>query len=495
MQYTTEIYIEYQYPGMGLDTSTFSISYTFYDQNWFVISEEDEKAQSEQPSKLDGIATFDDWDSLTDDDWVFLIWQEDFIYDSTEQQETTEIAQTEDSIRSTAWDTQISIIFENESDATVELFWHDYEGNLVSYGTIEAKARMPMTTYATHPWSATGSGKLTIDGEAVFVPKSEDDNRTIIIAQEMTNTMSVVNIEGNYECMLYSGDQKNDWHYVIISATEDSNVFIWKNKANVSWTLTKIETSTTLFKVSEDCPYFNNGHTTAMLELDANGAVTGIHGPWNELYTKTGDSQLVKESRTSTLNSNKEHLLSVGHDELEDDRFFQVGEEGIAGHTCEGWNEIIKGLSASDFKQKYVDLWDVQTILDVYSCFDDETVWGFIGGLTKGDWYAVTRPEWNAFAEGLGSSGFKLILDECNTEEILGIFSQLDDENIVAYFEGLTEAEWRTTTPSMWRAIGWTWSSQDFKELLDTCTADEIAWIFSNFGPELYKKYYDGLTE
>ena len=31
LQYTSEILIEYQYPGMQLDTSSFFVSYTFYD--------------------------------------------------------------------------------------------------------------------------------------------------------------------------------------------------------------------------------------------------------------------------------------------------------------------------------------------------------------------------------------------------------------------------------------------------------------------------------
>ena len=43
---------------------------------------------------------------------------------------------------------------------------------------------MAMTTYATHPWSAqTASGKVEIDGEAVFVPAASDNGRTIYIAE------------------------------------------------------------------------------------------------------------------------------------------------------------------------------------------------------------------------------------------------------------------------------------------------------------------------
>ena len=92
----------------------------------------------------------------------------------------------QESIRSTAWGTRVYVTFQNDSGAAVELFWHDYSGNLVSYGTIAAGAGMNMYTYATHPWSVTGSGDLTVDGEAIFVPEAGDDQRTIVIAQEWT---------------------------------------------------------------------------------------------------------------------------------------------------------------------------------------------------------------------------------------------------------------------------------------------------------------------
>jgi len=52
----------------------------------------------------------------------------------------------------------------------------------VSYGTIAAGGMMNMWTYATHPWSATGAGNLSVDGDAVFVPEAGDHKRTIVIA-------------------------------------------------------------------------------------------------------------------------------------------------------------------------------------------------------------------------------------------------------------------------------------------------------------------------
>jgi hypothetical protein len=163
--------------------------------------------------------------------------------------------------------------------------------------------------------------------------------------------------------------------------------------------------------------------------------------------------------------------------------------------TVSEYAVVIASWSSTDFKKKFCDYMTTEEILHAFSAASDEILWKFIAGLTKEDWYSMTRAEWNAFAQGLGSSGFKVILDGCTTEELIGIFSQLSEKNIIAYYEGLTEEEWRSTTPAEWRAIGWTWSSQDFKSLLDNCTADEIAWIFSNFSEKLYEKYYSGLTD
>ena len=137
-----------------------------------------------------------------------------------------------------------------------------------------------------------------------------------------------------------------------------------------------------------------------------------------------------------------------------------------------------------------------EEILYAFSEACDKITWKFIEGLTKDDWYSMTRAEWNALAEGLGSSGFKIILDGATTEELMGIFNQLDEENIIAYYEGLTDEDWEKTTPAEWRLIGYTWESSDFKRyILDQCTFEQIIYIFSNFGEDLYEKYYSGLNE
>merc|ERR1711862_420033 len=84
--------------------------------------------------------------------------------------------------RSETWNEPVNVLFSNESKEAVELFWHDYSGNEVSYGTIAAGGTKRMHTYATHPWSATGpSGAFTVDAEAVWVPVAADTDRVIYI--------------------------------------------------------------------------------------------------------------------------------------------------------------------------------------------------------------------------------------------------------------------------------------------------------------------------
>jgi hypothetical protein len=107
--------------------------------------------------------------------------------------------------------------------------------------------------------------------------------------------------------------------------------------------------------------------------LDEDGKATGINGPWGELYTKMDSLVTPKVGMAPTL--------EFGED-FEDDKFFHVGEDEIAGHTSEEWNDLIKSMSASDFKKKYIDTMDTQTIFDVFACFDDATIAAFEKGLT-----------------------------------------------------------------------------------------------------------------
>ena len=202
-------------------------------------------------------------------------------------------------------------------------------------------------------------------------------------------------------------------------------------------------------------------------------------GLFDETEPKTMDFLNLLDDLEGQFSEEEEEKPKLGAAQTESEP-----EEEVAGHTCSEWKDIISSVSASVFKKAHVDYMDVKTIFKVFSCFEEETVkdfeenltkqdwkeltpnefaviiatwsssdlkktffdqmtkdeilyafseacdkitWKFIGGLTKEDWYSMTRAEWNAFAEGLGSSGFKAILDGATTEELMGIFSQLDE--------------------------------------------------------------------
>lgn len=71
-------------------------------------------------------------------------------------------------------------------DEAVNVFWHDYSGNLRQWFTIQPNQSFQQSTYATHPWSATcASGVQLLTGdEKVFVPTANDDEATLIIRRQ-----------------------------------------------------------------------------------------------------------------------------------------------------------------------------------------------------------------------------------------------------------------------------------------------------------------------
>merc|ERR1711962_1091393 len=95
-------------------------------------------------------------------------------------------------------------------------------------------------------------------------------------------------VEGDYEQT--SPPSSNDWHFVKITAKPGSDkVFIWKNKAGVTWELilTNMEENfgvlLLVFKVGEDCPYVQLGYTQARLFVREDRIeIEGPHG----IYTK-----------------------------------------------------------------------------------------------------------------------------------------------------------------------------------------------------------------
>ena len=67
-------------------------------------------------------------------------------------------------------------------------------------------------------------------------------------------------------------------------------MYRWSNRANVKWTLTQRPFEADKFIVGTDCPYYNDGHTVATINIDNKGKVVSIAGPWNEIYRKVSSN-------------------------------------------------------------------------------------------------------------------------------------------------------------------------------------------------------------
>jgi hypothetical protein len=93
-------------------------------------------------------------------------------------------------------------------------------------------------------------------------------------------------ILGTYECHAYDGTpQKNDWHSVTITRLSDAEIQ-WANKAGGKWKLIATPQRTVL-AVGQDCPYFKRGHTAVTVVWNGS-QVSGLYGPHNEFYAKSG---------------------------------------------------------------------------------------------------------------------------------------------------------------------------------------------------------------
>ena len=114
----------------------------------------------------------------------YLFPTETELAETEEHPTPTDLAQTV--YRSQHDHTPVHNGFYNESAQWVELFWHDYSGNTVSYGTIAPGGWKGMNTFATHPWSAvlTNGMRVNIDGKYIFNPIAYDDGRTIYIVNQ-----------------------------------------------------------------------------------------------------------------------------------------------------------------------------------------------------------------------------------------------------------------------------------------------------------------------
>jgi len=92
-------------------------------------------------------------------------------------------------------------------------------------------------------------------------------------------------------------------------------------------------------------------------------------------------------------------------------------------------------------------------------------------------------------------SEFKLVLDKMTDfNDIIHVFEMLTDKQIYGYWTGLSESEWRQTTPDQWRAMVLFLDTQGFKSFVDEMTTEEILGVWSFFDGFMSDKFFNGLT-
>ena len=85
---------------------------------------------------------------------------------------------------------------------------------------------------------------------------------------------------------MYTGAEKNDWHYVTITKNELGN-YKWSNDAGKVWTLyPTADSAINGLEVGKDCPYYD--WPSAGYYRSAMYNCTGIFGPGEEFYTFIG---------------------------------------------------------------------------------------------------------------------------------------------------------------------------------------------------------------
>jgi hypothetical protein len=91
---------------------------------------------------------------------------------------------------------------------------------------------------------------------------------------------------GTYVCSAHIGKStENGYHHVKVIVHDDGHdSFCWINQAGVSWSLT-VDSKNHL-QVHNDCPYFKTGYTRCRVEMDSNGKISALIGPFHERYDK-----------------------------------------------------------------------------------------------------------------------------------------------------------------------------------------------------------------
>ena len=79
-------------------------------------------------------------------------------------------------LKSTSAGVKLHIVFRNERNNEVQIWWVDYSGNPRFYGKIPSRGAVLQNTYGTHPWLVTETNGNVI---TYLVPNTSDLECTV----------------------------------------------------------------------------------------------------------------------------------------------------------------------------------------------------------------------------------------------------------------------------------------------------------------------------
>jgi hypothetical protein len=89
-------------------------------------------------------------------------------------------------------------------------------------------------------------------------------------------------------------------------------LYVWRNRANVEWTLKQDPTINNALEVGPECPYFNSGFHTASMIFNDEHMVTALLGPHGERYNRIMElDESESETESESSESESEEVVVV----------------------------------------------------------------------------------------------------------------------------------------------------------------------------------------
>merc|ERR1719181_1141693 len=171
-----------------------------------------------------------------------------------------------------------------------------------------------------------------------------------------------------------------------------------------------------------------------------------------------------------------------------------LDSKDVKEFTPDEISQMASQKTASEFKLLLDKLEDHHDIVHIFKSMTEEERLNYFYGLTEADWRSTTPSEWQSYVVFLDSQGFKMILDGMNAEEILYVFGFFDERMEHKFFSGLTEEDMMNMTLGEWQASLYGLPPSEFKHIyFDRMNADQICYVAEMLGD--MSPLVDGLTE